>query len=140
MIAIITFNSFVFLFLSGLHFYWALGGRWAIDSVVPEKQDGKFLFTPGALASAIVATGLLIFGLMTAAHYSFFNQNVNNSIIDSSTWFMAIIFLLRAIGDFKFVGFFKKVKDTRFAKNDTKWFVPLCVLLSIFSFIIAVFS
>jgi hypothetical protein len=140
MIAAITFNTIVFFFLSALHFYWALGGRWAIDSVLPEKQDGKILFTPGALASAVVATGLLIFGVITATHYSFLNQYANNTIIDSSTWFIAIIFLLRAIGDFKFVGFFKKVKNTRFANNDTRWFAPLCVLLSLFSFLLAVFS
>lgn len=42
-----------------------------------------------------------------------------------------IVFLLRAIGKGKYVGFFKKIKHTRFAKQDTAFYSPLCVWISL---------
>ena len=52
---------------------------------------------------------------------------------------IAGIFLLRAIGEFRFVGFFKKVKGTKFATLDTKYYSPLCLILSINAFITAIY-
>ena len=46
-------------------------------------------------------------------------------------YFLAGIFILRAIGDFKYVGFFKKVKNTPFAKLDSKFYSPLCLLIGL---------
>ena len=39
--------------------------------------------------------------------------------------------LARAIGEFRLVGFFKTVKGSLFARMDTLFFSPLCVLLSL---------
>jgi Protein of unknown function (DUF3995) len=46
-----------------------------------------------------------------------------------SVWAIAAIFLLRAIGDFRYVGFFKKERGSKFAKMDTKFYSPLCLLI-----------
>jgi hypothetical protein len=40
-------------------------------------------------------------------------------------WFIPSVFILRAIGEFNYVGFFKKIKHTEFAKADSKIFSPL---------------
>ena len=45
-------------------------------------------------------------------------------------WLLAGVFLLRAIGDFRYVGFTKKVRATRFAQLDTRFYSPLCLLMS----------
>ena len=37
---------------------------------------------------------------------------------------LAVVMLAWAIGDFRTVGFFKRVRDTQFARNDTRDFVP----------------
>ena len=44
---------------------------------------------------------------------------------------LAIVLIIRAIGDFKYVGFFKTVKDTPFADYDTKYYSPLCLFLGL---------
>jgi Protein of unknown function (DUF3995) len=46
------------------------------------------------------------------------------------------IFLLRALGDFKYVGFFKSIKNTEFGRLDTQFYAPLCLYLGISSLII----
>jgi hypothetical protein len=43
---------------------------------------------------------------------------------------------LRAIGDFNYVGFFKKIKHTKFGKNDTKYFSPLCLTIGVLTIIL----
>jgi hypothetical protein len=38
--------------------------------------------------------------------------------------------LARAVGDFRYVGFFKRVRDSRFATLDTRVYSPLCFVLA----------
>ena len=46
-------------------------------------------------------------------------------------YFLIAVFFLRALGDFKYIGFFKKIRNTSFAKSDTWFFSPLCLLISL---------
>jgi hypothetical protein len=64
------------------------------------------------------------------------NVQVPNFVTKYGYWIIPSIFILRAIGDFKYVGFFKKIKDTEFAKADSKWFIPLCLTIGIFGILI----
>ena len=43
---------------------------------------------------------------------------------------LAVAMAARAVGDFRLVGFFKRVRGTRFARLDTMLFTPLCLLLA----------
>ena len=49
---------------------------------------------------------------------------------------IGIVMLVRAVGDFKYVGFFKKIEGTIFAQNDTRYYSPLCLLISLNAFYI----
>jgi len=46
-------------------------------------------------------------------------------------WLLATIFILRAIGDFRLVGFFKRVRGSPFAQWDTAAYSPLCLVLGL---------
>lgn len=112
----------IFSALAGLHIYWASGGRWGIDNASPVNEQGKKFTNTGTVPSLIVAAGLTIFGV-----YYF--------ILPSGTfafagWVIPSIFLIRAIGDFRYVGFTKKVKSSTFAELDTKFFSPLCLIIA----------
>ncbi|RZK64111.1 MAG: DUF3995 domain-containing protein, partial [Pedobacter sp.] len=52
-------------------------------------------------------------------------------------WLIAGIFLLRSIGDFNYVGFFKKVKHTPFGKNDTMYYSPLSFGIGVLTLVMA---
>ncbi|MHB8181840.1 MAG: DUF3995 domain-containing protein [Acidithiobacillus ferrivorans] len=50
------------------------------------------------------------------------------------SWFLfglALVFFVRAMGDFCLVGFFKKVTGTRFARRDSTVFSTLCLAMAI---------
>jgi hypothetical protein len=44
---------------------------------------------------------------------------------------LGAVFVLRAIGERKLVGFFKRVRGTAFARWDTWLFSPLCLALGV---------
>lgn len=126
----------VFLFLSLIHFYWAFGGKWGTEGVYPAKADGRPMKPPGIVATLIVAVGLLCFGLFYLIKGGFISTELPLWLNEKGLWILSVIFVLRAIGDFKYLGFFKKVKNSRFAISDTKFYSPLCLLIGILTLIL----
>lgn len=116
----------IYIVIAGFHIYWGLGGKVYLDRVLPSKE-GEKVFMPSKLASLSVALLVLSFALV---FYFLYFDVFNSTKLIYAGWIISAIFLLRSIGDFKFVGFFKKIKDSRFAKYDTKFFSPLCLLLA----------
>lgn len=55
-------------------------------------------------------------------------------------WIIALLFFIRAIGDFKYVGFFKSVKQTTFGTMDTTYYAPLCLVISSVGIIIEILN
>lgn len=109
-----------------LHFYWALGGKWGLEKSIPSKEDGTLLFVPTPFQCAIVGFGLL--AIMLFIFLSALQLFFPSWVFKYSFLTLGGIFTLRAIGDFNYVGFFKKVKNTTFGKLDSKIFSPLCLL------------
>ena len=131
---LISLNTVIFLFLSGLHFYWLTKNPVNDFAVIPETNEGSLVFKPGTVVTFVVALGLLMFAVITLGNSDFLENWMNQNIIHYGTLGIAVVFLLRAIGDFKYVGIFKTVLKTEFANNDTHYFVPLCLWLSVVSF------
>ena len=137
MSALIYFNTTVFTLLSALHLYWALGGQQASGAVVPTRPDGATLFRPGPALTLLVAGGLLAFALLTVATTGLFSRWLAPRFVTIADYLIAAVFLLRALGDFRFVGFTKRVKGTAFAANDTAYYTPLCAVLGLGSLLLA---
>jgi hypothetical protein len=125
----------LFSMLSGLHFYWALGGRWAIDVVVPVNSKGEKVLKASSIASLVVGVILGVFAMyyLTCVVDWITLPLIMHQIIG---WLIPIIFLLRAIGDFNYVGFTKKIKNTAFAKLDTTYFSGLCLAIAVLGIIV----
>nr|WP_295864846.1 DUF3995 domain-containing protein [uncultured Chitinophaga sp.] len=119
----------ILVVISAIHFYWAFGGRWGMDKALPVNAAGELMLTPGAGATFIVAFGVLFFALVAIGNTGAFDAWVSRRLIGWTTRGIAAIFALRAIGDFKYVGLFRKVKTTPFGRRDTRYFTPLCILL-----------
>ncbi len=115
---IIIADSFIFIVLGLLHFYWAFGGTFALNNALPTTREGVKLFDPGKFLTIVVGVILLIFAYMVLK-------------MDSYIYILAILFAIRTIGDFNYVGFFKKIRSTPFAIYDTKYFSLLCFYLAV---------
>lgn len=122
-------NSFLFIILSLLHIYWAFGGLWGKDLAVPTGKSGQKLFVPSVLSTLVVAVGLLIFALGNLSIKFLPVLPLNPLFIQYGILVIGLIFLLRAIGDFNYVGLMKKHKTSGFARQDSLFYTPLCLIL-----------
>lgn len=135
-------STVVLLSIAGIHLYWAFGGSWATDSVLPTKENDALesSIKPPFYLTIFVAIVLLGMGLVFAQKtgvflVTFFSENM----LQYSLGVIGAIFLIRAIGEFKYVGLFKSVQSTKFAEKDTKYYSPLCLFLAFSSFVLMVF-
>jgi hypothetical protein len=121
----------VLLALAVLHVYWAAGGRVGTSAAVPEVA-GRPAFEPGPNATLGVALALTLAALVVLGRVGLWIPTwPPHRVFRVGTWVWAVIFLLRAMGDFRLVGFFKRASDTRFARRDTLFYSPLCLALGL---------
>ncbi|MGE7886802.1 DUF3995 domain-containing protein [Bacillus cereus] len=133
----ITYISVCILFLvSFLHVYWAFGGKWGTNSVIPTKF-GEKAFTPHAGMTLFIAFLLSMAAMILLQRANVVHFAVPQIIIQAGSWICMIVFFIRVIGEFNYFGIFKRQKDTHFARMDTILYIPLCAFLS-FSFLLAI--
>lgn len=128
-LAIILFT--IFLFLSALHVYWAVGGRCGSQAVFPTKDDRTAPTMPGAIPTLMVAVGLLFVALFMLVQAGLLNFVLPGWLNTYGLWILALLFIVRAIGEFRYVGFFKKIRNTKFGQYDTKYYSPLCLSIGV---------
>jgi hypothetical protein len=92
---------------------------------------GKSLFVPSATATVGVGVALLLFAGLVAATGRLLDIGLSPRHLSWASWALALGLLARAIGEFKYVGFFKRVRGSRFARLDTLVYSPLCLLLAV---------
>jgi Protein of unknown function (DUF3995) len=130
-------SSILFL-LSAIHMYWALGGKGGMKAVLPEiKKDGRPTFTPTPFMTFLVALLLLAAALIVLEASHILPVFLPAWMISLGIWTIAIVFLLRSLGDFRYVGFSKRIYGTTFATFDTWLYSPLTLLLGLGSLVIA---
>ena len=118
----------IFLGLAALHVLWAFSSRAGLQGFVP-TENGTPVFRPGRASTLGVAVLLT-----AAAGVALWRGGWPNA---GASWVprigivvIAVIFAARAVGDFRLFGFFKRVRGTPFARNDTLVFSPLCAAIS----------
>lgn len=129
----------IFAILSFFHLYWAAGGRFGIGTAIP-TVGGESLFKPSPFATILVAAALFAAMLVVLGRLKMWGAFVPRWIFYSGTWVISLLFLLRTIGDFRYVGFFKSVTDTNFSHWDTILFSPLCLFIAIVAFLISYYE
>lgn len=126
----------LFLILGGFHFYWLLGGTWGLTKVIPTKDTQSDSLAIPKFATLIVALVLTAFGGLYFLKTGWVQMSLPEWVTAYGYWFIPTIFLLRAIGDFKYVGVFKSIKNTEFAKVDARVFIPLCLVVGVMGMLV----
>ena len=120
--------TLVFIALGLWHFrmaFWPGPGGGAVPSV-----EGKPLFVPSTRATVAVGVVLLLFAGLVAATGRLLEVGASPRLLSWLSLALALGLLARAIGEFRYVGFFKRVRDSRFAHLDTWVYSPLCLALA----------
>jgi hypothetical protein len=119
----------VFFVLASWHFYMALRQPVGASGAVP-SVDGKPLFVPSRRSTVAVGVVLLLFATLVAATAGLVRIGLPQNALSGLSVALALGLAARAVGEFKYVGFFKRVRGTRFATLDTLVYSPLCLLLA----------
>ena len=124
----------IFAILALWHFVMALklsgaSGR-AMPSAAVPSVNGVPVFVPSAMATIGVGIVLLLFSALVAEMAGFLSIGIPGVMLTWLSYGLALGLLARAIGEFKYVGFFKRVRRSAFATMDTFVYSPLCLLLS----------
>lgn len=128
----------IFLLLSLLHLTWAMGSKWGWENSIPSDEKGNKVLSPSKKDCIVVGIGLMIFSGLYVSNYLNTTLLISETVERIALWVVPTIFLLRTIGDFKYVGLFKKVKDTPFGKTDSSLIIPLCLLIAVLGYWVAI--
>lgn len=107
-----------------------------MDKAVPVTKEGKNAINPGPFACIMVGLALMFTALFYLVKVSAMANHVPGALRKYFGKFVALIFFLRAMGDFKYCGLSKRVKGTEFAKWDSILFTPICLKISSIAIII----
>ena len=123
--------SFILIGLGGIHFYWAFGGQLGFAATLPTKENGQKVLNPKMSHCLIAGFVFLLFGFLYLIQSGLIVFEGKASILAYAGWIIPTIFIARAVGDFKYVGFFKSVKETNFGKIDSQLYSPLSLTIGL---------
>jgi len=113
--------------LAILHIYWALGGKLDIRKMIPVVNDEP-VFTPGVFGTFVVAVVLTCFAMVALALGFNGTVPVNyQPCLKIIGFAIGTVLVLRAIGEFRYIGFFKRVRGSDFATYDNWLYSPFCM-------------
>jgi len=134
------FLSSIFVVLAAIHVYWAFGGKGGSAAAIPTRLNNKPVINPGVVDCLVVAFGLFCFGAFVLMRSGIIFFSLPQWLFNYGLWAISAIFLLRAIGEFRYVGCFKKIKNTQFGRMDTKYYSPLCLLIAVLTVVLEIIT
>lgn len=119
----------IFACIAVWHFRMAMLPMTGETCAVP-SVDGKPLFVPSRRSTVIVGIVLTLCAALVAATGGIVTVGLPAVLLVWLSYALALGLLARAVGDFKYLGFFKRVRGSAFARLDTLVYSPLCLLLA----------
>lgn len=125
----------IIAFAAAFHFHWAFGGRHGFGVSLPQRPDGTPvmsqrlpLWRPAAFCVGLL---LLALGLLVIARAQGWDIGLPPRLIDYCLIGTGAVFVARALIPNRYVGFFKALRTTRWARWDTRLYSPLFLTLGV---------
>lgn len=101
----------------------------SMTATLPHIGD-RPAFVPSKTGTLAVAFALGGCALLILGRLGLLGSAAPDWLYRWGTLLLAVLLALRAIGDFRLVGFFKRIRSSTFARLDSWLYSPLCVLLA----------
>lgn len=131
----ILLNTNLLAVFTIMHFYWLFGGTNSVEYFIsPNHIHGRKkirLKKPRLLVRSIALAIMTWFCFQQIVNFDGFFTH------DHIVWgnrVIAVIFLVRAFGNFTYIGFTKTIRKSTFANIDTYLISPLCLIIAICAF------
>lgn len=125
----------IIAFAAAFHLHWALGGRLGFAVSLPQRPDGTPVMAHRLPwwrpAAGAVALGLVALALLVLAHAGHLPLPLPRGLTRGALLATGAAFAARALVPNRYVGFFKTLRGTRWARYDTRFYSPLFLLLGL---------
>jgi hypothetical protein len=122
-------------FAAAFHLHWALGGRLGYSVSLPQRPDGVPVMAHRLpwwrAAAAAVAAALALLAWLLLAYSGHLPLPLPRSLGRAALLATGAAFAARALVPNRYVGFFKSLRTTRWARFDTRLYSPLFLLLGL---------
>lgn len=122
-------------FAAAFHIYWAFGGHLGYAVSLPQLPDGEPVMahrlTWWRPAAGGVAVCLICLALLMLVQAGYLNQPLPRNLVRFTLLLVGAAFVARALIPNRYVGFFKFLRTTRWAKYDTRLYSPLFLVLGL---------
>lgn len=119
----------IIAFAAGFHLHWAFGGTYGFSVSLPQEPDGRPiqdnllpLWRVGAL---FVALGLLAIGALVLDRAGVIQTDLDRRLVTGVIAIAGAAFVARSLAWHRYVGIFKTLRATRWARYDTLLYCPL---------------
>ena len=102
-----------------------------MDVAVPTNSNGRKIFKPTKVGTLAVGLGLALFAWINLNFAGVLDAGIASVYLKYGMIAIAILFSVRFIGDFRYIGITKSFKKSKFAVRDQYFYSPLCFLISI---------
>ena len=72
MILPVLLNTSIFILLSFMHIYWALGGKRGMNAVIPTITENQDIIKPGPFITLAIAAGMGLFAFVIIGNLDIF--------------------------------------------------------------------
>lgn len=125
----------IIAFAAAFHLHWALGGRLGYSVSLPQRPDGTPVMAHRLPwwrpAAGAVALALLALAWLLLAQAGRLPAPLPPDLARPVLLATGAAFVARALVPNRYVGFFKSLRGTRWARFDTRLYSPLFLLLGL---------
>lgn len=116
-----------YLVIALLHACWAPGGKFGVAAAIP-SVEGRPVFQPRRAAIWSVAALIAGCGALLYAWARVLSLPLPRTPLRVAVGLLGLMMLARAAGDFRYVGLFRAVRDSPFARLDKWVYTPFCIV------------
>ncbi|QAY78930.1 DUF3995 domain-containing protein [Sphingosinicella sp. BN140058] len=125
----------IVLFAAAFHVHWALGGHLGYSVSLPQLPDGTPVMAHRLPwwrpAAGGVALCLVCFALLLLTRAGHLHLPLPQALVRFVLLSVGAAFVARAVIPNRYVGLFKGLRTTRWAKYDTRLYSPLFLVLGL---------
>lgn len=125
------------MMLAIVHLYWSMGGKMGLGAAIP-TEAGEPVLRPTAGATFFIGFASLVSALIMLGTIGLYPDAEPAVLYSIWPWIMFVVFLLRTIGDFRYMGFFKRMLGTRFSRLDSVFYTPFSLVMAFSALLLAV--
>lgn len=119
----------IIVFAAGFHLHWAFGGKYGFSVSLPQEPDGRPIYDNllplWRIGALFVALALIAIGMLTLDCAGILRIRLDARLITGALAVAGTAFIARSLAWHRYVGVFKTLRTTRWARYDTWAYCPL---------------